>query len=576
MHEVMPDAPDVPPAQTSKSDSSYGRDIFWLILLCGVLYAVGLGGYPLGNPDEGRYAEIPREMVASGDWVTPRLNGVNYFEKPPLMYWAVAGCLEILGPGEWSMRAMPVLFALGGVLLTYAAARSLYGRDAGLASAAVLGTSLLYYIIAHIILLDMAVSVLMTATLFCFILGVREPPGTKRRWLFYGLYASAALATLTKGLIGFLVTGAVMFLWLLVFNQWKRLRPLHLPTGLVLFALIAVPWHVLAARHNETWAHRYFVYEHWERFLTPAASRPGAWYYYIGIVLAGLIPWVGFLWPAVRDGVRGGWAARAKNADAWFLVTWIGFVFLFFTKSQSKLPPYILPVFPALAVLIGAWLAKVKNESDPTRLRFGLGVFSFVCGLLAVALCLVVSLPAIMVKVRLDPEQALALQPLAFLMAAVLLLGGILAPWLARTRGVRAALLGVIATMAVFFCVLQSAAGHIQKPGTKPLALLVKSAAQPGDRVLNYHEFFHDFTFYAARVVDLVGSKGELELEEDAAARGSSRFLGEQEFRRQWPGPVRLWVIAEKSEVKELFADPAFHYHLLAQTKNHCLFSNQP
>ena len=549
------------------------RDLLWLALIFGLLFGFRLGSYPLGNPDEGRYAEIPREMVASGDWVTPRLNGVNYFEKPPLMYWATAVALKVAGPSEWSMRAMPVLFALGGLLLTYAAARRLYGRDAGLASAAVLGTSLLYFTIAHIILLDMAVSVLMSATLFCFILGVNEPPGTRRRWLFYGLYASAALATLTKGLIGVLVTGAVMFLWLLIFNQWKRLRPLHLPTGLLLFLAIAAPWHILAAQHNETWAHRYFIFEHWQRFTTPAASRPGPWYYYIGIILAGLIPWVGFLGPAVRDGVRGGWAARGKNANAWFLLTWVGFISLFFTKSHSKLPPYILPVFPALAVLIGAWLAKINRAGEAARLRFGLGVFSFVCGLLAVALAMVVLRPAL---VRMDASQALALRPYAFTMAGVLLLGGIFTPWLAKIRGVSVAVTGIMMTMIWFFAVLQFAAPYISKVGTKELALQVKAAVKPGDRVMHYHEFFHDFTFYAGRVVDLVDFKGELELEEDAAARASGRFISEADFRRQWNGPGRIWVVARKRDVKELFADPSFRYHLLGQTEDHYLFSNQP
>ncbi len=563
-----PESP-VPPVGAA----SWRRDLLWLTLLGALLYGFRLGSAPLGNPDEGRYAEIPREMVASGDWVTPRLNGVNYFEKPPLVYWATAVALRLTGASEWSLRAVPALFALGGVLLTYAAARRLYGRGAGLAAAAVLGTSLLYFVIGHILLLDMAVSVLMSATLFCFLLGVNEPPGARRRALFYGLYASAALAVLTKGLIGVLVTGAVMFLWLLVFHQWKRLRPLHLPTGLLLFLAIAAPWHVLAAWHNPTWAHRYFVYEHWQRFMTPAASRPGAWYYYLVIILAGLIPWVGFLVPAVRAALRGGWAARARNANAWFLVTWVLFIFLFFTKSQSKLPPYILPVFPALAVLVGAWLASLGPEEKPGRLRVGLGVFSFVCGLLAVSLLLVVARPAL---VRMDLGQALALKPYAGTLAGVLLLGGIVAPGLGRIRGPRAALTGVGVTMAVFFAVLQGAAPLIQKPGTQALARQVRAAARPGDRVLHYHEFFHDFTFYAGRVVDLVDFKGELELEEDAAARASGRFLTEAEFRRRWDGPVRLWVVARRRDVRELFADPAFRYHLLGQTEDHTLFSNQP
>jgi hypothetical protein len=134
----------------------------------------------------------------------------------------------------------------------------------------------------------------------------------------------------------------------------------------------------------------------------------------------------------------------------------------------------------------------------------------------------------------------------------------------------------VFITITSFYALLQFAAPHIQKPGTKELALQVKAAAHPGDRVLHYHEFFHDFTFYAERVVDLVDFKGELELEEDAAARASGRFINEAEFRHRWEGPVRLWVVARRRDTKELFADPTFRYHLLGQTEDHYLFSNQP
>ena len=554
--------------------ATWRRDWLLLALGFGLLFGFRLGSYPLSGGDDGRNAEIPREMLASGDWVTPRLNGVNYFEKPPLVYWAVASAQKFLGPSEWSLRAVPALFALWGVLITYGAARKLHGREAGLLSALVLGTSLLYFALGHILILDMAVSVLMGRALFSFIVGVGEPPGALRRTLFYKLYVSAALATLTKGLIGFLIPGAVMFLWLLIFNQWRRLRPLYLPTGVLLFLAIAVPWHVLAAMRNETWVHRYLVFEHFERFFTDAASRVQPWYFYIGVVLAGLIPWIGFLWPAVRDGVRGGWAARKENATAWFFLTWAGFIFLFFTKSQSKLIPYILPVFPALAVLIGAWLAKMLRAADgPARIRGGLRGFAFGCGLLAVALSVAVSRPAL---VKMDPAQALALQVPAYVMALVLLVGGILVPWQAKIRGVRAALGGIVATMALFFIVLQYAAPDLNKPPTKELALYVKAHVRPGDRVMHYHEFFHDFCFYAERTVDVVAFKGELELEEDATARASGRFIDEPTFRQLWTGPGRIFAVARTKDLREIFADPAFHYHLLGKSPDHTLFSNQP
>jgi 4-amino-4-deoxy-L-arabinose transferase-like glycosyltransferase len=563
----------MPPAASPAPAPSWTRDLLLLVLVFGALYTFRLGSYPLGNPDEGRYSEIPREMVATGDWVTPRLNGVNYFEKPPLVYWMVAISQKLFGEGEWAQRAVPAFFSLAGILLTYAAARRLHGREAGLASAAVLGSCVLFFVLGHILLLDMAVSVLMSATLFCFILGIREPAGPRRRWFFHGLYASAALATLTKGLIGFLVTGAVMFLWMLVCDQWRRLRPLHLPSGIALFLAIAAPWHVLAALHNETWVHRYLAYEHFQRFLTPAASRPGKWHYFIWVIIGGLVPWTAMLWPAVREALRGGWAKRREQAEGWFLVVWAAFIFLFFTKSQSKLAPYILPIFPALAVLVGAWLARTAAAPDgPARLRPWFRAAGAACWLLAAALGVILFRPAL---VRMDEPQALALRTPMLLMAVVLAAGGLLLPWLLRTRGLRAALAGGIGTMAVFFGGVVTVAPQIQKPGTKALARAVQLRADPGDRVLHYHEFFHDFTFYAGRVVDVVGYKGELELEEDAAARASGRFLDDAEFRRLWDGPTRLWVVARKTDVGELFADPAFRYHLLGQTADHYLFSNK-
>ena len=554
------------------SSPSWSRDLLLLTLMLGLLFGFRLGSHPLANPDEGRYAEIPREMLAAGEFVTPRLDGVKYFEKPPLMYWAVAACLQAFGPNEWSVRAAPALFALGGVLLAYAAGRRLYGREAGLLAAGVLGTSLLYFALTRLLTLDMAVSVLMSATLFCFILGVREPPGACRRWLFYGLYASAALATLTKGLIGFLVTGAVMFLWLLVFNQWKRLRPFHLPTGALLFLAIAAPWHLLAAARNPEWPRFYFIHEHWERFVSTGHKRYEPWWFYLPMVCAGLFPWVGFLWASLRAALAGGWARRKENADAWFLVLWAAFVLLFFSASQSKLIPYILPVFPPVAVLIGAWLARASTEPASTRLRVAFGLFAFLCGLLAVALCVAVLKPGV---IRV-PSQAELLRPYAFGMAAVLLLGGVAAPWAARVHGLRAGLLTLVSTSLGFYLILMLAAPSIQRPGTKELALQAAALIRPGDRVYHYHAFFHDFTFYARRTVGTVTYQDELELPFLDPAERAARFIDDAGLRRQWTGPERVIVLARKQDLWELFADPAFRYHLLGEDQNHYLFSNRP
>jgi hypothetical protein len=495
------------------------------------------------------------------------------------MYWAVAACEEILGPGEWSLRLAPATFALGGILTAYAAGRKVYGRAAGFWTAVVLGTSLLYLALGRLLILDMAVSVLMGATLICFILGVREPPGPGRRWLFYGLYASAALATLTKGLMGFLVTGAVMFLWLLIFNQWKRLRPLHLPSGAVLFAAIAAPWHLLVSSRNPGWAHFYLVYEHWERFTKTGHGRTGQFWYFIPVVLLGLFPWTGFLWCSIRDALAGGWARRRENADSWFFATWAAFVFLFFSASQSKLVPYILPVFAPIAVLIGRWLAATVSLPDAfSRMRWGLRVFGFLCGILAAGACVAVLKPGL---IR-DGAEAFALRPYAFTLAAILCVGGIrsLVPrggtgaWVGR--GAVVAMTATLVFMFGLLCVARSDIQLAAKPGTRSLALLARGIIRPGDRVYHYHNYFQDFPYYTGRLVGLVDYRDELELQFLDPADLAARFIDDAEFRREWAGPGRVFAVARTRDAGELLADPDLRFHVVASGEGHYLLSNQP
>lgn len=582
--------------------SSPSRDLLLLTLVFGVLFFFLLGRTPLSNPDEGRYAEIPREMLVSGDWVTPRLNGVAYFEKPPLVYWAIAGSMTIFGANEWAIRTVPALAALAGVLLTYGSARRLFGRNAGLAAAMVLGSSLFYFVLTRIVLLDMVVSVLISATLFCFIVGIGEPAGARRRGLFYGLYAAAALATLAKGLIGFLLPGAVMFFWLLIFNQWRRLRPLYLPTGVLLFLAIAAPWHVLAAQRNPTWTHFYFVHEHWERFTTTTHGRIKPWWFFVPLVVFGLFPWIGFAWAALRRSLAGGWTRRHENAVAGFFVVWAVFVFLFFSKSQSKLAPYILPVFPPLAVLIGNWLAETSS-AGLRRLRGGVMTFALAASALAVAVNLVTLKPSI---ARLTEAHAQSLRPLALSIGIVLVAGAALTIWLLRTGRPRSVLLSMGGTAALLYASLAAGTGRIESSSTRDLSRFVNETLPADARIFHYGDFFHDFPFYTGRFVGTVEFYGdELELENDPAARASGRFIHEAEFRQLWQNSSPLYVVVRKKKLADLKADylreqsaatapattanaraiakvppvlldPSCRSHILYESPSHLLLSNTP
>ena len=526
----------------SASPASWSRDLLLLALGLGAVFGFRLGSHPLINPDEGRYAEIPREMVATGDWVTPRLDGVKYFEKPPLMYWAVALCLEVFGPGEWSVRAPPALFALGGVLCTYAAGRRLYGRAAGLLAAA--GARQLVALLRAGAPPHPRHGRVGADERDAFLLhprrarAARRIGAARRRWLFYGLYASAALATLAKGLIGFLVTGGGDV------PLAAALQPVEAAA-----AVLPADRRAVVPGRGGALAHP------GGRCATPPGRIVSPLRTLRPLHVAGGQPARGrggFLsrsccWDCFRGrGFCGRGCAEAlprrlgggaaKNADAWFFVTWAAFIFLFFSLSQSKLSAYILPVFPApgRAHRRGGW--RRRSDEGAARLRAGLGVFSFVCGLLAVALLVAV------LKVGASSANRARRRCCGLMRSAWRRCCCSAASWHpgSRTSAARArALLGLAATMALFCGVLTFAAPNIQRPGTKELALFVKARAQPGDRVMHYHEFFHDFTFYAGRVVDVVAFKGELELEEDAAARASGRFLDEAAFRRLWtqPGP---------------------------------------
>lgn len=580
------------------------NDLAILTLAFGLLFFLFLGAPPLANPDEGRYAEIPREMVETGDWLTPRLNGVAYFEKPPLTYWGVALVQVLLGPGEGALRAIPVLFSLGGIGLTYLATRRIFGRVAGVLAATVLGTSIFYFALSRILLLDMAVSVFVSATLFCFILGVRESRPTRRRALFHGLYLSAALATLSKGLMGVLLPGAVMFLWLLIFNQWRRLRPLYLPGGVGLFLLIAAPWHLLAAQRNPTWAHFYFVHEHWERFTTTVHARAQPWWYFAPVVLGGLFPWTGFL-PGAFQAILGRWGQRREKADAWFFALWAGFMILFFSASQSKLPPYVLPAFPPLAVLIGAGLAGRTSGAPTGGVRGGIAVFGAVGGALAVALIVVALRPAV---ARIDGEAARELRPFAFAMAGLLIGGGLGSCWLAWRARTRAAIVGLLGTTGLFLAGLALANERIPRAGTRELARYVKATLPPDAALFHYHDFFHDFVFYAGRFVGTVEYHGdELELGNDPAARASGRFIAEAAFRERWLSGERIYAVVRKKKLRDLrrdyeavlarpagaakdkrepshpagarpsvLIDPAIPLHVVCETADHYLLSNRP
>lgn len=344
-----------------KNDIS--RRGLWLMLLALVIIWFGNLEYrKLVKPDEGRYAEIPREMVVSGDWTTPRLNELKYFEKPPLQYWATATAYTVFGEHQWTSRLWAALTGFAGVLLAWFAGTRLFGRQAGIYSALLLGSSMLYSMMAHINTLDMGVTLFITLGIFSLLIAQKEErPPQRRNWMWLA-WAGLALAVLSKGLMGLILPGAALFLYS-VFNRdiiiWKRM---HWFSGLAVFLLIAAPWFVLVIKANPEFFDRFFIYEHYTRFTSKVHGRYQPWYYFVPVLALGMLPWLFVMFDALLRTWKNTTQQVREFSPERFLLVWAVFIYFFFSISGSKLPSYLLPMFPALALLMGKQIAEMESR----------------------------------------------------------------------------------------------------------------------------------------------------------------------------------------------------------------------
>jgi 4-amino-4-deoxy-L-arabinose transferase-like glycosyltransferase len=321
---------------------------------------------PLLEPDEARYAEVPREMVHSGDWVTPRLNDLKYFEKPPLQYWATAAAYSAFGVNEWTARLWSCALAFLCIPLAYAFALYLYGDGTkAIAAASVLAINPYFAIIGQLNILDSGFSFFMVAALFSFIRSrtCEARPGAERGWMV-AASASLALAVLSKGIVALVLLGGTLVVHTLVMRDLRYWRRWHLPVTIPVFLAIAVPWFIGVTRRNPEFPQFFFIHEHFQRFLTNEADREGPWWFFLPLLLIALLPWLVPLWKGReplwngRGGLR--WQRPTDDASTAraMLWSWCAFVLFFFSISHSKLETYILPMMPVLAVLLAPYAVK--------------------------------------------------------------------------------------------------------------------------------------------------------------------------------------------------------------------------
>ncbi len=476
---------------------------WWLLLLvAGVIWCGNLEYRKLSLSDEGRYSEIPRYMAQSGDWITPRLNGIKYFEKPPLQYWATAAAYRIFGENHWTARLWPALTGGLGIFLIFLVGTRLYGKTAGAYAALVLGSSLLYVLMAHIVTLDMGLTFFLMLVLAGLLLALEPRASAHTRWLWmHAAAAGCALAVLSKGLVGIVLPGAVMVLYMLVKRDFAILRKMHLVSAGLLFLVICAPWFIAVSLANPEFPQFFFIHEHFERYTTTIHQRYQPWYYFIPILLLGILPWLATLFDAL---IR---AAQRRGAEGFdptqFLLLWAGVIFVFFSASGSKLPSYILPIFPALALLIGARLTTIRGRTLAWQL---LPIAALaLAGLFAVPYTVRLASAAIPAELYLDQ------MPWLYASAATLLAGSAAAIYCGwREQVPRTIVICAFTGLATTQLVLTSEDGLSPAHSTYHLAQQLKPWLRPDTPFYSVGSYEQTLPFYIKRTVTLVDFQDEM------------------------------------------------------------------
>lgn len=536
------------------------KSVALLILALSILFGAFLGVRPLMVPDEGRYAEIPREMIALQDYVTPHVNYIKYFEKPPLFYWLQTLSIHIFGTSNAALRLMTTLLGLLGCLVVYGTARQLFDHRTGWISALILATSGLYFEMARYITLDMAVTFFLTATLCSFLCALQQPIGRKRNYYLWLMYGCAALATLTKGLIGVIFPGMIIGCWVLLTNNWRALKTYCLPTGILLWLAIVLPWHILVQSRNPEFFHFYVIQQQFARYLTPIANRSAPWWFFSAFLVAGFLPWTCFLVQAIK--YHWPWHSKSNTSSSitLLLLLWAVLIFGFFQFSHSQLPPYILPALPPLAMLVGHYLAELSRKQHVASK----GLWGAWLVTIALALGLAI--------------YGITQQFSYWLLLLPFLVGGILY-YSYRRWQVLGAIIGLMLSMAPVLWVgdYVGSVPIAQQKTTQTLASNLKPLLKPQDQVASYHGYYQDLPFYLQRRIVLVGW-GDSELNFGMAHQDMTDWLWpEQTLWQRWNCATcpQIFLFMDKKDYNRLTKNPAVYLKLVGTSDRSVVVTNR-
>jgi 4-amino-4-deoxy-L-arabinose transferase-like glycosyltransferase len=541
-----------------------------LAALALALYTFGLGRPPLWEPDEGRYAEIAREMVTSHDYITPHNNFVRYFEKPPLVYWLTAASLKLLGHNEFSVRIQAAIASVGQVAITCALGEKMFGATTGVMAGLALALSPLFFAFARFATPDPALAFFLTAALACSYVGLRARDvanDVRAKWMV-GAAAMLAVGTLTKGPVALLLGATIVVLSSLEVG-WEeaRSRVPWLKCAAVYLGL-TLPWFIVVARRNPGFVRFFIIHEHFQRYLESTEHGWGPWFY-IPITIAGTWPWFYFvpfaLPPLLNKSSRWWWPfqkrlecpltshvdTRGVHADSedahsraasHFLMIWFAVVFIFFSIPRSKLGEYILPALPPIAILAAHGIARIKKLDGVQRQQ----VFLILAGInLAAA-------SAILIFTIVAPFGAFSiLSGDARMVALALLAAAISSALFVRRMTI------VIAALAISVITEMGAAINARERvaplvSYRMLAGMITPYTGRGCRLMSYRHFEQSLPFYTGKREILVNYRGELRPFGPEIDASGTVFASLDQLKKIWASDHCAVLIANSLDLPAL------------------------
>ena len=518
----------------------------WLLLLAWLLLTALVCNSlrDLIQPDEGRYAEIPRQMLATGDWIVPQLNGLPYVEKPPLQYWATAAAYALFGVHDWVSRLWNLLLGIAGVVAVGAAGHRLFGARAGWYAALILMSAPLYLLVGQVNLLDMGVTFFLSAALLCFVLAQQDQASTAQRWRWMLLCWSAlGLGFLQKGLEALAVPGVALVAYTVLRRDATLWGRLHLGAGLAVLAVWVLPWNVLLALRDGRYAEFFLIHEHFTRFLTTEHQRVQPFWYFGAVLVGACLPWTGLMlqsaWSALRSRTRVGAPGSLHFDVPLALAVWAATVVVFFSLSGSKLVPYIMPCVPPLALLAGRALALREDSRSAAP---GLRPVCVLSMLLALALLAAPPVAVALVKNAAMLPVYRGMAPYVTAAGLIVLCGAVLAAmWLRISAPIGRALLALSLALHMACLVLVTGGNALADArGAPGAAAELAVRLQPMTPFYCVGTYLHVLSFQLQRSCTLVEYTGELQVQFSAGVP-----LDFAEFSQRWsaqPGAVALVV----------------------------------